>query len=44
MFEQTLAFFQQSPTAFNIFVIIFSLIIGSFFKRSDLSFTKNDAQ
>ncbi|MBL4822666.1 MAG: prepilin peptidase [Colwellia sp.] len=30
MFEQTLAFFQQSPTAFNIFVIIFSLIIGSF--------------
>ena len=30
MFEQTLIFFQQSPTAFNIFVVIFSLIIGSF--------------
>ncbi|MGL1958660.1 MAG: A24 family peptidase [Colwellia sp.] len=30
MFEQTLTFFQQSPTAFNIFVVIFSLMIGSF--------------
>ncbi len=30
MFEQTLIFFQQSATAFNIFVVIFSLIIGSF--------------
>jgi len=30
MFEQTLVFFQHSPTAFNIFVVIFSLIIGSF--------------
>lgn len=30
MFEQTLIFFQQSPTAFNIFVVIFSLLIGSF--------------
>ena len=30
MFEQTLVFFQYSPTAFNIFVVIFSLIIGSF--------------
>jgi len=30
MFEQTLAFFQQSPTAFNVFVVILSLIIGSF--------------
>ena len=30
MFEQTLIFFQQSPTAFNVFVVIFSLIIGSF--------------
>jgi leader peptidase (prepilin peptidase)/N-methyltransferase len=30
MFEQTLIFFQQSPTAFHIFVVIFSLIIGSF--------------
>ena len=30
MFEQTLIFFQQSPTVFNIFVVIFSLIIGSF--------------
>jgi len=30
MFEQTLVFFQQFPTAFNIFVVIFSLMIGSF--------------
>ena len=30
MFEQTLLFFQQSPTAFNLFVVIFSLMIGSF--------------
>lgn len=30
MFEQTLDFFQQSATAFNIFVVLFSLIIGSF--------------
>lgn len=30
MFEQTLIFFQLSPTAFNIFVVIFSLLIGSF--------------
>ena len=30
MFEQTLMFFQQSPTAFHLFVVIFSLIIGSF--------------
>ena len=30
MFEQTLSFFQQSPTAFNLFVVIFSLLIGSF--------------
>lgn len=30
MFEQTLVFFQQSPTAFNIFVVILSLVIGSF--------------
>jgi len=30
MFEQTLAFFQQSPIAFNVFVVILSLIIGSF--------------
>jgi len=30
MFEQTLAFFQQYPTAFNIFVVILSLMIGSF--------------
>lgn len=30
MFEQTIAFFQQSPSAFNIFVVIFSLMIGSF--------------
>lgn len=30
MFEQTLAFFQQSPTAFNTFVVLLSLIIGSF--------------
>ncbi|WP_114324777.1 prepilin peptidase [Candidatus Colwellia aromaticivorans] len=30
MFEQTLIFFQQSPTAFQVFVVIFSLIIGSF--------------
>ncbi len=30
MFEQTLVFFQQSPTTFYIFVAIFSLMIGSF--------------
>jgi len=30
MFEQTLIFFQQSPTAFNVFVVVFSLMIGSF--------------
>jgi len=30
MFEQTLVFFQQFPTVFNIFVVILSLIIGSF--------------
>lgn len=30
MFEQTLAFFDQSATAFYIFVVIFSLMIGSF--------------
>jgi leader peptidase (prepilin peptidase)/N-methyltransferase len=30
MFEQTLVFFQQSPSAFNIFIVLFSLIIGSF--------------
>ena len=30
MFEQTLVFFHQSPTAFNIFIVILSLIIGSF--------------
>jgi leader peptidase (prepilin peptidase)/N-methyltransferase len=30
MFDQTLVFFQQSPTAFQLFVVIFSLIIGSF--------------
>ncbi len=30
MFEQTIVLFQQYPTAFNIFVVIFSLIIGSF--------------
>jgi leader peptidase (prepilin peptidase)/N-methyltransferase len=30
MFEQTLVFFQQSPTAFNVFVVILSLLIGSF--------------
>jgi leader peptidase (prepilin peptidase)/N-methyltransferase len=30
MFEQTLVFFQQYSTAFNIFIVIFSLIIGSF--------------
>ncbi len=30
MFEQTLQFFQQSATAFNIFVVIISLMIGSF--------------
>ncbi len=30
MFEQTLVFFQQYPIAFQFFVIIFSLIIGSF--------------
>ena len=30
MFEQTIAFFQQSPIAFIVFVVIFSLMIGSF--------------
>jgi leader peptidase (prepilin peptidase)/N-methyltransferase len=30
MFDQTLVFFQQSPIAFQFFVVIFSLIIGSF--------------
>ena len=30
MFEQTLIFFQQFPTVFQIFIVIFSLIIGSF--------------
>lgn len=30
MFEQTLAFFEQSATAFYVFVVIFSLLIGSF--------------
>jgi len=30
MFEQTLALFQQSPFAFYIFVVILSLVIGSF--------------
>ena len=30
MFEQTLAFFEQSTTAFYVFVVIFSLLIGSF--------------
>ncbi|MFT7008588.1 MAG: leader peptidase (prepilin peptidase)/N-methyltransferase [Colwellia sp.] len=30
MFDQTLVFFQQSPAAFQLFVVIFSLIIGSF--------------
>jgi len=30
MFEQTLYFFQQSPTTFNVFIFIFSLMIGSF--------------
>ena len=30
MFEQTLVFFEQSATAFYIFVVIFSLMIGSF--------------
>lgn len=30
MFEQTIVFFQQFPTAFTIFVVIFSLMIGSF--------------
>ncbi len=30
MFEQTLVFFQQSPTTFYLFVTIFSLMIGSF--------------
>ncbi|MCW8865991.1 MAG: A24 family peptidase [Colwellia sp.] len=30
MFEQTLVFFQQSPTSFNVFIIILSLMIGSF--------------
>lgn len=29
-FDQTLVFFQQTPFAFNIFVIILSLMIGSF--------------
>lgn len=30
MFEQTLVFFQQFPTVFQIFIVILSLIIGSF--------------
>jgi len=30
MFEQTLVFFQQSPTSFYLFVTVFSLMIGSF--------------
>ncbi len=30
MFEQTIIFFQQFPTAFNTFVVILSLLIGSF--------------
>ena len=30
MFDQTLLFFQQSPISFYVFVVIFSLIIGSF--------------
>jgi leader peptidase (prepilin peptidase)/N-methyltransferase len=30
MFDQTLVFFQQYPIAVNIFVVILSLIIGSF--------------
>ncbi len=30
MFEQTIVFFQQFPTAFNVFVVLFSLMIGSF--------------
>ena len=30
MFEQTLAFFEQSATAFYVFVVILSLLIGSF--------------
>lgn len=30
MFDQTLVFFQQSPIAFNIFIVILSLLIGSF--------------
>lgn len=30
MFEQTLVFFQQSPTAFYTFIVILSLMIGSF--------------
>jgi len=30
MFEQTLVFFQQFPTVFNVFVVVFSLMIGSF--------------
>ena len=30
MFEQTLIFFQQSPTIFNVFIVVLSLIIGSF--------------
>jgi len=30
MFEQTLVFFQQSPASFQFFIVILSLIIGSF--------------
>jgi len=30
MFEQTLVFFQQFPTVFQIFIVTLSLIIGSF--------------
>lgn len=30
MFEQTIALFQQSPTAFYFFIVVLSLLIGSF--------------
>jgi leader peptidase (prepilin peptidase)/N-methyltransferase len=30
MFEQTLVFFQQSHTAFQVFIVVLSLVIGSF--------------
>ncbi len=30
MFEQSLLYFQQSPVSFYIFVVVFSLMIGSF--------------